>query len=109
MSKRILWCAVALLMALLITALAPNPSPAAGPEAGPGDIVTHTVTKGDNLHLLAGYYYKDPRQWRRIYSLNRSSIVDPHRISPGDELQIKTEPARQWDIPYKEFLARVYR
>lgn len=79
----------------------------ASPEAT--RLIEHIVQEGDNLHLIAGYYYKDPRQWKKIYSMNRDVISNPNRIFPDEVLEIKVDPFRQWDIPYAEFVARVYQ
>jgi nucleoid-associated protein YgaU len=78
---------------------------AQGRAAGP--VVEHTVRGGDNLHLLAGYYYRDPRQWRRIWKLNRRSLRGPSLLLPGQTLRIESAPGQGWDVPYEEFLARV--
>jgi nucleoid-associated protein YgaU len=58
--------------------------------------------------LLAGYYYKDPRQWKKIYALNSGTISNPNVILPGTVLKVKAEPSLQWNIPYAEFLSRVF-
>jgi hypothetical protein len=76
--------------------------------AAEGGIVRHEVEKGDNLMLLAGYYYKDPRQWKKIYALNSGTISNPNVILPGTVLKVKAEPSLQWNIPYAEFLSRVF-
>lgn len=69
--------------------------------------VQHTVRSGDNLHLIAGYYYRDPRQWRRIWKLNRKSLASPSSLFPGRTLHLEVEPGAGWEIPYEEFLSRV--
>lgn len=78
-----------------------------GKDAEEG-IVRHEVQKGDNLMLLSGYYYKDPRQWKKIYALNSGAISDPNVIHPGTVLKVKADPSLQWNIPYAEFLSRVF-
>ena len=75
----------------------------------PSGVIEHLIQKGDNLHLISGYYSKDPRMWQKIFSLNRATITDPNLLHPGDTLKIKADPARQWDIPYADFVARVHR
>lgn len=74
---------------------------------GAADKVEHTVLKGDNLSLLAGYYYKDPRQWRRIYEANRDQLRDPQLIVPGAVLTITMPQSDSWEISYRDFIARV--
>jgi len=103
--------AVVTLLLLAGAALLVAISPVGAAEGVGGDkgVVTHTVLEGDNLSLLAGYYYKDPRQWRRIYSPNSDVIDDPDTILPGTVLKIRTEPGKQWDIPYGDFVALVFR
>lgn len=73
-----------------------------------GGIVRHEVQKGDNLMLLSGYYYKDPRQWKKIYALNSGTISNPNVILPGTVLKVEADPSLQWNIPYAEFLSRVF-
>lgn len=83
--------------------------PVAGGALAAGDAVEHTVRKGDNLHLIAGYYFKDPRQWQKIYRLNKKTIRHASLLRPGAVIRVEVEPGRSWDIPYEEFLARTRR
>ena len=71
------------------------------------ETVEHTVIAGDNLHLLAGYYHGDPRQWKRIWKLNRKSLRAPGLLVPGSVLRVEPDPGRRWDGPYEEFRSRV--
>jgi nucleoid-associated protein YgaU len=80
--------------------------PQVGIAHAEGQVVEHTVRAGDNLHLIAGYYYKDPRQWKKIYRLNRKQIRNASVLVPGKVLRVAVEPGRSWEIPYEEFLAR---
>ena len=73
-------------------------------SAGEQEVVRHTVKKGDHLMLLAGYYFKDPRQWRQIYAENTEVISDPNLLIPGTVLNVR--PREEWNIPYEEFAAR---
>ena len=73
-----------------------------------GEVIEHQVVEGDSFSLMAGYYYKDPRQWRKIYSLNSDSIDDPNVILPGTTVKVAADLSRQWDIPYRDFLSRVF-
>jgi nucleoid-associated protein YgaU len=103
MKIRTLWGLPALgaVIAAGAALLAPPPARCAEPAA------EHVVRPGDNLHLIAGYFYRDPRQWRRIRKLNRKAVSDPNHLVPGRVLQIELEPGLAWDIPYEEFLSRV--
>ena len=49
---------------------------------------THTVVDGDTLWDLAQDFYGNPFDWRRIWDANRSEIVDPNLILPGQVLTI---------------------
>ena len=107
MTARMLWRAAALLLAAGFLSAVPGHAAA---ETGPpaGETLSHKVAEGDNLFLMAGYYYKDPRQWRRIFERNSDALADPNILLPGMVLAVEPEPDRQWDIPYEEFLSRVY-
>ena len=49
---------------------------------------SHTVADGDTLWDLAQQYYQDPFDWRRIWEANRTDIIDPNLIVPGQVLVI---------------------
>ncbi len=72
-----------------------------------GQDIVHQVQRGDNLHLIAGYYYGDARQWEKIWRTNRAEVRNPNRIEPGTLLRIPdaATPAET----YADFLARVRR
>jgi nucleoid-associated protein YgaU len=80
---------------------------APGQARGAEQSVEHTIRSGDNLHLIAGYYYRDPRQWKRIWSANRKTIAAPSRILPGRTLRIEGSAGLGWEIPYEDFRSRV--
>jgi len=69
--------------------------------------VEHVVQAGDNLHLIAAYHFRDPRQWKRIWKANRKSAANPNRLVPGRVLRFDVAPGEGWEIPYEEFRARV--
>lgn len=48
----------------------------------------YTVVQGDSLSKIAGRFYGDVNQWRRIYDANRDQVKDPDRIHPGQTLRI---------------------
>jgi hypothetical protein len=77
--------------------------------SGPPDTLDalHEVAPGDNLHLIAGYYYGDARQWERIWRANRKQVPDPNVIGRGTLLLVPAITAA--DEPYAEFVARVRR
>ena len=84
----------------------PSPDALAAAPAAPQDAL-HQVLPGDDLHLLAGYYYGDARQWERIWQANRDQVSDPNQIRRGALLRIPdtTPPAE----PYADFVARTRR
>lgn len=74
-------------------------------RAAPGSRdALHEVQPGDNLHLIAGYYYGDARQWDRIWETNRDRISNPNRIEPGMLLRIPDTVVPE--EPYADFAAR---
>lgn len=78
--------------------LALQPSPALADEA-----VKHEVVRGDDLHLLAAYYYRNPRKWNTIFRSNRGVIEDPDLIRPGMTLTIPGEGLRIFPLPYPKW------
>jgi hypothetical protein len=83
------------------------PCPAASAAAESPQDALHEVLPGDNLHLLAGYYYGDARQWERIWQANRDQVRDPNQITRGALLRVPdaTPPAEA----YVDFVARTHR
>jgi nucleoid-associated protein YgaU len=84
--------------------------PVKEPVAGAGFAVgkKHVVSGGDTLWDLSGKYYSDPFKWGKIYNANLSTVENPDRIYPKEELvipditeevkpevkaELKTEPA----------------
>ena len=60
--------------------------------------VVHTVQKGEELHLLAGYYRLNARDWHKLYTWNSDLVKNQNRIYPGQELVIYV--ANNWTPPY---------
>ena len=98
--KRTLTCTVALAAGCLLS-LAPVPARCAD------QTVEHTIQSGDNLHLIAGYYYGDPRQWKRIWKTNRKAVPGPNRLAPGRVLRIEGSPNDSLLGSYDDFRSRV--
>ncbi len=67
----------------------------------------HQVQPTDNLHLLAAYYYRDARQWRRIFNANQGVIKNPNLIYINQIVRVPLSPG--WTVmePYAEWKARV--
>ena len=98
--KRSLTCAVALAAGLLL-ALAPAPARCEN------QVVEHTVRSGDNLHLIAGYYYNNPREWKRVWKTNRKALAGPSRLLPGRVLRIEGSADDSLLGSYDDFRTRV--
>jgi len=64
--------------------------PVSEPAAGVGFAVgkKHVVNGGDTLWDLSNKYYKDPYKWGKIYNANLSTVENPDRIYPKEELVI---------------------
>jgi len=92
------------LVGIVLIVLCPG-APAAA--AAPPQDALHEVMPGDDLRLIAGYYYGDTRQWERIWQANRDQVPNPNRIERGALLRIPdaTVPAE----PYADFVARARR
>ena len=56
--------------------------------ASPDQDALHEVLPGDNLRLIAAYYYGDARQWERIWNANRDQLRNPSRVDRGTILRI---------------------
>lgn len=84
---------------LLFLAPAPARSEATSTE--------HTIRSGDNLHLIAGYYYGNPREWKRIWKANRKALAGPSRLTPGKTLRIEGTADDSLLGSYDEFRSRV--
>src|SRR5262249_38421501 len=58
----------------------------------------HTVSRGDTLWDITGYYFSNPWRWPRVWGMN-PQITNPHWIYPGDRVrllepgQAQTDPA----------------
>lgn len=98
--KRISACIVALAAGVLLS-LAPVPARCETQS------VEHTIRSGDNLHLIAGYYFGDPRQWKIVWKSNRRTVAGPNRLVPGKVLRIEGFPDDSLLGSYDDFRSRV--
>jgi nucleoid-associated protein YgaU len=78
------------------SAPAPQPVPGLGGVVlGPVTHATpaqHIIVEGDDLHLLAAYYYGNARLWRLIYEANRNVIPNPNKLTKGITITIPAPP-----------------
>ena len=75
-----------------------------------GGVVSHPITSTDeNLHLLAGYYYNNPREWKRIYNDNRKIIRNPNRLPVGQTLKIHVGEGWKPRFSYAQWLQTANR
>jgi hypothetical protein len=73
--------------------------------SGQGCILLHQVGQGENLHVLAAYYYGDARAWRRIYKMNKKYVRNPNKIYAGQILKIEIPANWTPRFDLQEFLA----
>jgi len=98
-----------LLTLLIATTLAAQEKPQpllGGLEASLPVEALHQVQPTDNLHLLAAYYYRDARQWRRIFHANRETIKNPNLIYIDQIVRIPLSPGWTVKEPYGAWKAR---
>ena len=103
------WCGRYAVMAftLALSAFSPNPLSSWAATVSTTQEILHEVAPGDGLRLIAGYYYGDTRQWKRIWDANRDSVRNPNLLERGSYLRIPNPvgPAE----PYADFVARTRR
>lgn len=88
-----------------LSSAATDPAAALPPGATFQDgVVSHPITsEKENLHLLAAYYYGNPRQWKKIYRENRAIIRNPNRLPVGQTLRISVGNAWTPVFSYAEW------
>lgn len=82
---------------LVLFFIAPLNAEEYSPEPGKRRVV-HTVQRGEELHLLAGYYRLNARDWHKLYTWNSDLVKNQNRIYPGQDLVIYV--ANDWTPPY---------
>jgi len=68
------------------------------PWRGTPKVISHTVKANEELHLLAGYYLLNPREWSQIYNWNRGVIKNKNKIFPGQVLIVYVDS--DWTPPF---------
>ena len=98
---------VVLISMVSLVTLSTRLESSAAAATSPSQDALHEVLPGDNLRLIAGYYYGDVRQWERIWNINRDQVRNPNRIERGSLLRIPdaTVPTES----YADFVARARR
>ncbi len=71
--------------------------------------IEHLVQADDNLHLLAAYYYGNPRRWKDIYEANPGIAGQPNMIPGGTVVIIPEKDLRTFPMEYDEWKAKVNR
>lgn len=75
-----------------------------------GPYVQHTIQSSqENLHLLASFYYGNPREWRKIYEDNREVIKNPNRLPVGKVIQIHVGDNWQPKVAYAKWFELAVR
>ena len=80
-------------------------APASARSAAP--TIEHTIRTGDNLHLIAGYYYGNPRQWKSVWKANRKALSSANHLVPGRILKIEGSADDTLLGSYDDFRSRV--
>ncbi len=54
----------------------------------------YTVKSGDTLWFISGLFLKTPWRWPELWGMNLQDIQNPHRIYPGQQLQLDKSNGR---------------
>ena len=54
----------------------------------------YTVKSGDTLWFISGLFLKTPWRWPELWGMNLQDIQNPHRIYPGQQLQLDKSDGR---------------
>ncbi len=60
-------------------------------DLSPGAPERYTVRAGDTLWAIAGLYLRSPWRWPQLWGMNMAEISNPHRIYPGQMLELVRE------------------
>jgi len=52
----------------------------------------HKILAGEDLHLIAAYYYGNARLWRLIYEANRKVLPNPSKLTEGITILVPAPP-----------------
>ncbi|MCX5868804.1 MAG: hypothetical protein NT009_15220 [Proteobacteria bacterium] len=52
----------------------------------------HKILAGEDLHLIAAYYYGNARLWRLIYEANRKVLPNPNKLPEGITILVPAPP-----------------
>ena len=99
-TRAFLSSAVGILLLVGLTAL---PGLLVSPPASAQDVL-HEVHAGDDLRLIAGYYYGDTRQWEKIWRANRDGTLstDDLPVRAGTDLQAEPSKPADRSVPDKD-------
>jgi LysM repeat protein len=76
-----------ILLSTLAALLLAPPAGALAERIQEGEVVYHTVVRGDTLWDISESYFEDPFKWPELWKRN-PYIKNPHLIYPGDVLKI---------------------
>jgi LysM repeat protein len=63
-------------------------------ELAPNAPDSYTVKRGDTLWAISGIFLKSPWRWPELWGMNLEDISNPHRIYPGQQLELEKSGGR---------------